>query len=70
MLVPVAEVLLDELLLGELLADALLEAVAGLLLELLLELLQAVTRIAVTARLAAATGTRLIWMGFITLLYG
>jgi DNA-binding phage protein len=44
---------------AELLTEALLDGLAAAVLELLLELLQAVTRIAATARVAAVTGTRL-----------
>src|SRR5277367_5748197 len=57
------------LLLGELVPEALLEALAEGVLELLLEVLQAVTRIAVAARAAATTGTRLARVDFIILLY-
>jgi hypothetical protein len=51
--------------LDELLAEALVEAGAEAVLELLLELLHAVTRMAVTARLAATTCTRLTRVNFI-----
>jgi hypothetical protein len=61
------------LLLGELAAEALVEAELEVLaegaLELLLEELQAVTRMAVATRAAAATGTRRTRVNFILLLY-